>query len=477
MLWLISCCILSAFSLPLYISYATKSFPPPPHGLTLSTPKPSQPTGRGVWRKVQGNKNQYYYRSVKNVPSSALKTCWLACDDEDDGWQRATDNKDRLYYKRTSDGKVFEVRTPFVPPPQFTQEETAHLINDNWVSRKGEGSRETYFYRLKDNIGETAKDLIWQHGDEDTGEKRGSIPRGWARATDEDDTVYYKRRDGKVFEAQENALIHKIRDGEEDDEEVFEETLLPEDSFSLLVTTPVCTFLLSIIVFILQIATLTVLLWDALRKSNTVGKGNWFGVPVTVDTEVRVSQYLAIFFMAFAQDEVTTAIRQTLREYTDRKHAFEASFPNAGKNMHSRWRVHIVLRFVEGIFSLFATFIYIMQQTTVWDVIMNFAVFSFVTNLDDVAFRLFRGGFAGNNVRKEAKRIQDSMYVEDESHLPGPVRRTCSCLPNRGNGFVRPLLFFAVWIAFTMWAGEFHDASTQCMLQIYASYFPNSVSP
>jgi len=80
--------------------------------------------------------------------------------------------------------------------------------------------------------------------------------------------------------------------------------------------------------------------------------------------------------------------------------------------MKERWAVHLFCRFLEGNLGNITTFVLIMQKTTVVAVLLNFAALEFISNLDDLAFHLFKLGFFGRQARNDAVKISDATINE-----------------------------------------------------------------
>ena len=226
------------------------------------------------------------------------------------------------------------------------------------------------------------------------------------------------------------------------------ETLLPEDTFSMFVTSPLfcLSSLFSFCVFILQVATLAVLLGD----SNTVNWNgfiqhgfkhgyNFFHVPFGVSKIVCFAQGLSLFLAAFFQEDITTACFVMKRgykeedysvEYTSRRVDKRTNTPetyNFGRKTHyccsspwqiryprAQWIFHLIFRFIEGFFSLGAIFVLIMQKRNVEDVLLTFAGLEFVAMLDNIFFKLSEMGFFGQKIQNAAEKIIDTQYYNGD---------------------------------------------------------------
>eukprot|EP00581_Thalassiosira_minuscula_P007961 CAMPEP_0183711696 /NCGR_PEP_ID=MMETSP0737-20130205/7137_1 /TAXON_ID=385413 /ORGANISM="Thalassiosira miniscula, Strain CCMP1093" /LENGTH=483 /DNA_ID=CAMNT_0025940263 /DNA_START=64 /DNA_END=1515 /DNA_ORIENTATION=+ len=253
--------------------------------------------------------------------------------------------------------------------------------------------------------------------------------------------------------------------------------LLPPDSFSLLVTTRWCrsrTSFLAIIVLFIQLLTLFLVFEDSLPKysgtkrevyemenENELGlpipenmsvvhsrtqttvlthkyereTKNLFGFPIDVSLAVRIAEYIAIIIAVFTQDDLVRAFHLLGEGYDPEE--MRISFGEACAPC--KWWIHVFLRLIEGAFGLFVTFILIMQQETVLELLLNFTALEFVAKLDDVAFKLFQFGFFGSHARKEAKKIVAAKRKESDSAKIGKLHRA-----------VRPMLLCIVFVSLTV---------------------------
>mmetsp|Transcript_3569 Transcript_3569/g.5151 ORF Transcript_3569/g.5151 Transcript_3569/m.5151 type:complete len:1299 (+) Transcript_3569:212-4108(+) len=183
----------------------------------------------------------------------------------------------------------------------------------------------------------------------------------------------------------------------------FTERCLYEDTFSFLIYSHVCsrTFFLAMFVFLFQIAIYIVLAVDIINVSN---KKNPLKLPPGVESSVRIAEALAIVVAIITQDDVRKAVNLIRDGYNEE---LVNAFPGASKR---KWILSIVLRGSEGLMGLCLTFLLIMQETTVIELLLNFLAMEFVSQLDDVVFVLTREGFTGRELQKEARKLSRTFY-------------------------------------------------------------------
>ena len=239
------------------------------------------------------------------------------------------------------------------------------------------------------------------------------------------------------------------------EEETLGEALLPPDSFSILATAPVRSrpFFLAFAAFAVQLTTLILVLIDSLPRVEagevaTLG-GNYFGFPVDVPKTVRIAEYVAILISVFMQDDLVQGLH-LINEGHDR---VGKGFEHASK---LKWGFHIILRLVEGSLGLVVTFILIMQQVSVLELLLNFTALEFVASFDDVAFKLFELGFFGARVQEEAKEVAETKCLKDD----GAEKR---------HRLVRPILLGFVSVSFVTALGliQNHQHSGDYLRLIY----------
>ena len=208
------------------------------------------------------------------------------------------------------------------------------------------------------------------------------------------------------------------------------ETLLPQDSFSFFVTGGLWAMVFSCCIFLFQLLFLALLLsdplvvdWQAVEDWILEAKplGNFLMLPYSVSIQVRITEGLALLFAAIAQDDIIQACNVIHigydavghgRKAKDSSSRIERTFTHARK---WKWVVHLVMRFLEGFVSLIATFIIIMRERSVVEILLSFASLEFVAKLDDISFKLCEWGFFGEYFREQARTINASKPIEGES--------------------------------------------------------------
>ena len=183
--------------------------------------------------------------------------------------------------------------------------------------------------------------------------------------------------------------------------------LLPPDIFSLLASSKTLSqaFFLMLLVATVQFLMISFLIVNTMLVGRNNDPPNQLNVPVNVNTNLLVLQFLAIVITCFGQ----TDIRQSLEVlyYGYDKKAMEDAFSN---NSFGKWLVSLFIRFSLGILSVTVTFILIVTEDNARDLLLNFTAMEFVSYLDDIAFLLSKWGYFGKTLKLEAVRVADGRY-------------------------------------------------------------------
>jgi hypothetical protein len=124
-------------------------------------------------------------------------------------------------------------------------------------------------------------------------------------------------------------------------------------------------------------------------------------IPANAEYIVQMAQFVSIIVYVLFPDssvqDVVTAIRL---------------FPRSSKvkdgDSVGLMRFSCLLRFTQGLLAVFAFLILVLTSKKVIDIILNFTAISFISELDDYAFKLFLSGEFGPTLQAESKRISNT---------------------------------------------------------------------
>lgn len=141
---------------------------------------------------------------------------------------------------------------------------------------------------------------------------------------------------------------------------------LPEDSFTFMfVACPWgMPFWSAIALMLTQIGTFALLVGSTVDVENP---DNVLGLPTNVSPAVRVTQLVAIVITVLTQDDIRSGIEMLNARY--HAEVFQAEFPYTNR---CRWYFSIAMRIFEGGFGIMTTFILIVSESTVIDLLLNF---------------------------------------------------------------------------------------------------------
>jgi hypothetical protein len=163
-------------------------------------------------------------------------------------------------------------------------------------------------------------------------------------------------------------------------------------------------FLLGITVFIVQITIFGLLAGDLI---NRFSENNPFGIPENVEISVRVTQFIAIIIASLSQLELLTSLEQVNEGYSQERIGKEFGEATCGK-----WWFATACRFWHGALGLFVTFLLIITEDNVFDLLLNFTAMEFVSKLDDAAFFLAGMGYFGSKNADKSEEIKETTYSQ-----------------------------------------------------------------
>ena len=238
------------------------------------------------------------------------------------------------------------------------------------------------------------------------------VPNG--KPENDDSSIDEKERPSEADE--ENARIAfllkqsgesvSVRDGGAFNDTKF--TSLPEDTFSFVISSKPLSFPF---VTALGVYALKTLIFYLVLVNLISGDVNFnkVGVPVSVDTAVVISQFLAFAISVMTQQDLVSAMILVYLGYSpEMLEVFGRDGHGGGR--FAQWAFAIFCAFSDGLFGLAVTFLLIVTSSTVLDVLLNFAAVEFVSGLDDAAFYLAQKGFLGRLNKIETDIVGEGTY-------------------------------------------------------------------
>lgn len=228
-------------------------------------------------------------------------------------------------------------------------------------------------------------------------------------SNDEFETSVETFKDEEDDQANSDENMEQEDEEEAEDEDKTHEANLAEDTFSFLVSAHTCSvpFVLGAFVFLLKNAIFALVMVNLINFDT---RFNRLGVPVSVDSAVVISQFLAFLISVLTQNDLITSLVTFYHGYS--KSMVEVyGRDGRGGGTRFQWMLAIFCSFLDGLFGLVATFMLIVTSATVLDVLLNFAAVEFVSGLDEAAFALAQLGFLGVGNRAEAKIVAESTYT------------------------------------------------------------------
>ena len=163
--------------------------------------------------------------------------------------------------------------------------------------------------------------------------------------------------------------------GDEDldgNEEVLKTAKLSEDTFSFLITNPVCStpFAMSMFVVFLKTVIYSLILANMLDKGTS---RNPLAIPASTSWPVIVTQIFAVFITVITQDDLITALRLIHDGYD--KNNLHNAFQHC---RFWKWSMAVALLTSIGVYGLWVTFMLIVRSEDVVNLILNFTAIEFI---------------------------------------------------------------------------------------------------
>jgi hypothetical protein len=156
---------------------------------------------------------------------------------------------------------------------------------------------------------------------------------------------------------QEMAANGGVDDGDDDFE-------LEQDIFRIVAEHKSICFVYCSGVFVVQVMIL-LLMWSDLIKDDDRAlfeqDDNRWNIPVAVDTNVAVVQFLALVIAMVSQDDVLTSIDALISVIYNRRIVEDVGIPHASL---FRWRFFNMLRWTEGMMTLLLSLLIVIQVSS-----------------------------------------------------------------------------------------------------------------
>ncbi|CAJ1947087.1 unnamed protein product [Cylindrotheca closterium] len=189
-------------------------------------------------------------------------------------------------------------------------------------------------------------------------------------------------------------------DDDDDEEEGVDLNLLPEDTFSYLAFSKwrSTSMFTALAVVAIQVTTLSVL---ALDFASIKYPGNRLGVPVSVNSRTATIQVIALFIIVISQGDLQDSLNLLFMGYD--KEELEKNL-NA-KVTYRRWLISLCTRLLVTILGLCITFVMIVRESDVTQLLLDFTSIEFVTNIDNIFFWLTAWGYLGLSAQRDATAV------------------------------------------------------------------------
>lgn len=229
----------------------------------------------------------------------------------------------------------------------------------------------------------------------------------------------YKLENERKLKKLEEALGKLEDKSDTEEEDISVEVKLEEDTFSLMMLNPICSwaYVLGIATFFAQFALVILLLFANFEREFEQLQGGgvdednrtYLSIPIGVPHSVRVGQYFVAILSIWLQADVQIAIQylfllrsgttnmETLKRHQVANKGEQGSEKNQKKAnflfMIRAVYIPNLLRLVQGLLVLIMLTLLIVQNNDYIELLMNFTALYVISEVDDIMYKLVRRGF------------------------------------------------------------------------------------
>jgi len=184
---------------------------------------------------------------------------------------------------------------------------------------------------------------------------------------------------------------------DDDDDKAKEDGMsgsMTENVYSLLFiadsTSP--AFWISLMFVVFQLAMICLVLADMIQPNNSQ---NPIGAPTNVSSVVRLAGFMSLFLSVALFWDLMDAVDKLIRDRVKLKQQ---------SRQRLKFYFAFTLQLAIGILFLIAIFILVVRSTDVLGMFLNYAAMQFITEVDDIVFKLAALGYVGKCMKKERMR-------------------------------------------------------------------------
>jgi hypothetical protein len=206
-----------------------------------------------------------------------------------------------------------------------------------------------------------------------------------------------KKEEETNKEANENTNSSSSQQDKKEEEDSDDKVALQEDVYSLMFTEGFgMVWLFSFSIVSMQLIIILLFYKDLLQDGSD---GNRMNIPINVDNQITIAQFLAMPLAIMSHGDCTEAIYLLSRKYDSK---IRETYPDATP---FSWQMALFLRFTVGFLLIFISFIQIMQAQRLTELFLNLEAIVFVGNLDNFGFWLAQKGFLKKEFQDAAARV------------------------------------------------------------------------
>ena len=215
-----------------------------------------------------------------------------------------------------------------------------------------------------------------------------------------------------------SSILRKIFNGI--DKEPVASSGLQQDIFSMMMLDKPwsLTWLMGIVVFSIQIILGVLLVLDQVNRSFF---GTTMSIPIKAVTNVRVGQILVLALSVMSQEDILLGYKFILLvPYKDKSRWGKIIGEHENLTFRvwfSRLIVPNLLKMIQGALILFATFVLILQNDKLVNLLKDYSALFVVSSVDDLFFVVADKGFFGTILSRKADEVKEIKLEEDVRKL------------------------------------------------------------
>ena len=168
-------------------------------------------------------------------------------------------------------------------------------------------------------------------------------------------------------------------------------------------------WLLGIFTYAFQMIVMMMIFYDQIKGSIE----NGLNVPFKVGYAVLTAQLFSICIALATQNDITTSIRLVVMFWKDPfwDRTILGRSESVPPTTTTEWVIHIllpnILKFVQGGFVMFFSFVLIVESDNIIDLLKDFTALMILSETDNIVFALAANGYMGPGLQRKVIEVRE----------------------------------------------------------------------